>query len=245
MDGRIPLDAVVFHVILSPSLVILNEVKDLALRVNSAKDLSSLDSSATVLADKSAPPHPPEDGFVLLAKNDTLNEVVMHPQGHCLLKSACVTMFIHRGISSMYTVTKEIDFCYGHRLLNYDGACRHLHGHNARVEVELERNTLDERGMVFDFSEIKRILQKWIDETLDHTMLLSEQDPLIPVLKEKRERFYVLESNPTAETIAKLIFDYAKSKRLPVVRVTLWETERSFATYREPACHSEGKARRI
>ncbi len=69
--GCIPLDAVVFHVILSPSLVILNEVKDLALRVNSAKDLSSLDSSA--------PPHPPEDGFVLLAKNDTLDEVGYAP----------------------------------------------------------------------------------------------------------------------------------------------------------------------
>ena len=33
----------------------------------------------------------------------------------------------------MFRVTKEIHFCYGHRLLNYDGKCRHLHGHNGRA----------------------------------------------------------------------------------------------------------------
>ncbi len=47
--------------------------------LSEAKDLSSLDSSAKLMADKSAPPHPPEDGFVLLAKNDTLNEVGCAP----------------------------------------------------------------------------------------------------------------------------------------------------------------------
>ena len=55
----------------------------------------------------------------------------------------------------MFKVTKHIDFCYGHRLLNYDGQCRHLHGHNGRVEVDIESEKLDERGMVHDFSDIK------------------------------------------------------------------------------------------
>ncbi|OGW89645.1 MAG: 6-pyruvoyl tetrahydrobiopterin synthase [Omnitrophica bacterium RIFCSPLOWO2_01_FULL_50_24] len=131
----------------------------------------------------------------------------------------------------MYTVTKEIYFCYGHRLLQYDGPCRHLHGHNGKVEVELERDSLDGRGMVVDFADIRNVIKDWIDRTLDHTMLLAKDDPFIPIFKEKNERFYVMNVNPTAEAIAKLIFDYAHSRNLPVTRVTLWETESSFASY--------------
>lgn len=116
--------------------------------------------------------------------------------------------------------------------MNYDGPCQYLHGHNGKVEVELEREKLDDRGMVVDFSEIKSAIKDWIDRTLDHTMLLRKDDPLIPLLKEKKERFYVMEDNPTAESIARLIFDYTRSQKLPVTRVTLWETESSFATYR-------------
>ena len=59
----------------------------------------------------------------------------------------------------MYVVTKEIRFCYGHRLLHYGGACRHFHGHNGTAEVTLESDTLDPRGMVIDFSDIKKIVK--------------------------------------------------------------------------------------
>ena len=106
----------------------------------------------------------------------------------------------------MYTVTKHIDFCYGHRLLQYDGPCRHLHGHNGRVEVDVKSEQLDGRGMVVDFADIKRILKVWIDETLDHRMLLCKDDPLVPVLQERGEKHLLLDENPTAENMAKLIF---------------------------------------
>ena len=43
----------------------------------------------------------------------------------------------------MYLVTKRIDFCYGHRLLDYDGICKHPHGHNAVVEVDVRTDQLD------------------------------------------------------------------------------------------------------
>lgn len=132
----------------------------------------------------------------------------------------------------MYSVTKTIHFCYGHRLLNYAGKCRHLHGHNGKVEIELSGWRLDRRGMVRDFEEIKRTIQRWIDTTLDHAMLLRRDDPLVPTLRRRRERYVLLETNPTAEVIAQLIFDYAKRRRLPVTAVRLWETDHSFATYR-------------
>jgi len=132
-----------------------------------------------------------------------------------------------------FKITKQIDFCYGHRLLNYDGKCRFLHGHNGRVEIEISANTLDKRGMVMDFNDIKSLVKAWIDENLDHKMLLRTDDPIIPRLKETGEPFYAMESNPTAEGIAGLLYNVIKSKGVPVVRVTLWETPLSSATYQE------------
>jgi 6-pyruvoyltetrahydropterin/6-carboxytetrahydropterin synthase len=132
----------------------------------------------------------------------------------------------------MFQVTREIRFCYGHRLLNYDGKCRHLHGHNGRAVITLASPTLDELGMVMDFSKIKRVISGWIDAYLDHRMLLHKDDPILPELRRHGEPVFLLDVNPTAENIAKLIFDYAKSQGFPVIEVVLWETEDSFATYR-------------
>ena len=133
----------------------------------------------------------------------------------------------------MYRVTREICFCYGHRLLNYDGKCRHLHGHNGRAVIVLETATLDALGMVVDFSRIKRVVSTWINETLDHRMLLHRDDPLLPWLRQQGEPFFLMDVNPTAENIARIIFDYTRAQGFPVVEVRWWETEDSYATYRE------------
>jgi 6-pyruvoyltetrahydropterin/6-carboxytetrahydropterin synthase len=132
----------------------------------------------------------------------------------------------------MFRVSREISFCYGHRLLNYAGKCRHLHGHNGRAILTLEAAQLDELGMVTDFSRIKEVVGGWIDRTLDHRMLLHRNDPALPFLKKLGEPLYLLDVNPTAENIARLIFDFARGEGFPVVEVQLWETDNSFATYR-------------
>jgi 6-pyruvoyltetrahydropterin/6-carboxytetrahydropterin synthase len=134
----------------------------------------------------------------------------------------------------MYRVTREIAFCYGHRLLNYSGKCRHLHGHNGRVVIVLESESLDSRGMLVDFVEIKQKVQRWIDENLDHNMLLCRDDPILPMLIERGERVFVMETNPTAENIARLIFERTTTEGLPVVEVILWETEKCYAAYSSP-----------
>jgi 6-pyruvoyltetrahydropterin/6-carboxytetrahydropterin synthase len=131
----------------------------------------------------------------------------------------------------MYRVTREIHFCYGHRLLNYDGKCRHLHGHNGKAVIALEADRLDGLGMVMDFSRIKQVVSTWIDQTLDHRMLLHRDDPVLPFLRQQGEPVHVLDVNPTAENIARLIFDYAVAQGFPVVEVQLWETESCFATF--------------
>lgn len=136
----------------------------------------------------------------------------------------------------MFRVTREIDFCYGHRLLDYDGKCKHLHGHNGRAVITIESTTLDQRGMVRDFSEIKAVVQGWIDANLDHRMILRRDDPVVPALQLLGEPLYLIDANPTAENIAKLIFDVARQHDFPVVETRLWETPRCYATYREKGC---------
>lgn len=131
----------------------------------------------------------------------------------------------------MFRVTREIDFCYGHRLLNYDGKCRYLHGHNGRAVISIEGSELDSRGMVLDFSDIKKAVSTWIDENLDHRMILCSRDPVVPMLEEMGEPLYLLDENPTAENIAKLIYDQTRAHDVPIVEVRLWETPRCFATY--------------
>ncbi|MDR3110445.1 MAG: 6-carboxytetrahydropterin synthase [Planctomycetaceae bacterium] len=131
----------------------------------------------------------------------------------------------------MFTVSRDFNFCYAHRLLGYAGRCAHLHGHNGVVRVTLQSEDTDELGMVVDFAEIKRQLGNWIDSELDHKLLLSQSDPLLDVLRVAGEPVNVMQSNPTAENIARLIYEKAVIFGFPVHSVTLWETKNCFATY--------------
>lgn len=131
----------------------------------------------------------------------------------------------------MYRVTEIVEFCYGHRLLRYQGKCAHLHGHNGKVEIELAAGALNDQSMVADFSDIGRIVKSWIDQNLDHRMLLHREDPLVEVLRRHDEPVFLMDSDPTAEAIARLICEYAVSQGLKVSEVRLWETDTSVASY--------------
>jgi len=132
----------------------------------------------------------------------------------------------------LHRVAREIHFCYGHRLLNYDGKCRHLHGHNGKAVITLEAERLDALGMVVDFARLKRVVGGWIDEAIDHKMLLHRDDPVLAYLRAQGEPVFVMNVNPTAENIARLIYEYAAAQGFPVVEVQLWETDACQASYR-------------
>lgn len=133
----------------------------------------------------------------------------------------------------VYSVAARIEFCYGHRLLDHPGPCRHPHGHNAVAEVEVRAAALDARDMVCDFADVERVVGAWVDRELDHKMILKRGDPLVAALRALGEPVCVIDANPTAERIARLVHDAAAAAGLPVVRVTLWETPSSSATYGE------------
>jgi len=129
-----------------------------------------------------------------------------------------------------HSVTRVIHFCYGHRLLGHRGKCRHLHGHNGVIEVTLRRR-LDRLGMVMDFARIKAAVEGWVKAELDHRMLLNARDPLAAALRALGEPVVALPGNPTAENIARLVYARARARKLPVLRVRLWETRDSAAQY--------------
>ena len=115
--------------------------------------------------------------------------------------------------------------------MDYEGMCQHPHGHNGKIEIELSAKKLDARDILIDFNEIRDRVKTWIDEKLDHRMLLRIDDPLVKVLQGMGEPVFVMKDNPTAESIAKLIFEFCVSQKLPVSEVRFWETPSSFATY--------------
>ncbi len=131
----------------------------------------------------------------------------------------------------MYSVIKRIHFSYGHRLKNHPSKCSRLHGHNGLAEVVCETAKLGEDSMVVDFDHISEVLETWIDDNLDHRTLLNRNDKLASQLEACGEEFLAVDQDPTAETIAEMIYNKAKEFKLPVKEVRVWETPNSCATF--------------
>jgi len=121
-----------------------------------------------------------------------------------------------------YTLRVETEFAAAHLLRGYEGNCARLHGHNWKVEVEMEGEKLDSVGMLIDFKTIKRAA-KQVADRLDH-QYLNEIAPFDKI-------------NPTAENIAAWFFtEVGKLLNTPTARVTavtVWETDRAAVTYRD------------
>ena len=133
----------------------------------------------------------------------------------------------------MYTITKEVYFCYGHRLMNHQGKCRNLHGHSVKAAITIKQLELNDDGMVCDFSDIRDCVDEFIEKQLDHNFLLHEDDPIIPAFIANNERYLAIKSHPTAEVISKMIYEYIKQAGFNVTNVTIWETSSASACYQE------------
>ena len=87
--------------------------------------------------------------------------------------------------------------------------------------------------MVADFSDIKNTIGEWIETTLDHRLILNDSDPLADLLRKHGETVLTLLVEPTAENLAKLIYEKAEEFGLPILSVSVWETEKCAAEYRK------------
>lgn len=125
-------------------------------------------------------------------------------------------------MSAKYTLKVVSDFASAHTLRDYPGACARMHGHNWKVETEVEARALDAVGMGVDFKVIRNSVRELTDQ-LDHRYL-NEIAPFDQI-------------NPTAENIAAFLYnglgETLNSEQIRVKSVTLWETERACVRYSE------------
>lgn len=138
-------------------------------------------------------------------------------------------------------VTKSFTFEMAHALWNYDGPCRNIHGHSYKLFVTVSgqpskdiNNT--KLGMVIDFSELKRIINQYVVEYFDHSVVISSRAgrPDIERGEQMFEKFYVVDYQPTCEN---LVIDMADRIRthLPahvsLFSLRLMETATSYAEW--------------
>jgi 6-pyruvoyltetrahydropterin/6-carboxytetrahydropterin synthase len=132
----------------------------------------------------------------------------------------------------MYQISRKFSFSYAHRLLEYEGKCARLHGHNARVVVTLSSEGLDRNGMIMDFHGLKQTAGRWIDETIDHRTILHRSDPLVVALRSAGEEPYLVDFSPTAERLSHHIYQKLSALGLPVTEIVFDETVNCAASYR-------------
>lgn len=115
----------------------------------------------------------------------------------------------------MFLISKRFEFSASHQLnhLPSEHPCSRLHGHNYIVEIEIRTSELDYRGFVVDYNDLKSFAE--IVQSLDHHHL----NDLLP-------------DNPTAENIARWLFDKAFALWSQVSAIRVSETPKTWAEYR-------------
>ena len=120
----------------------------------------------------------------------------------------------------MYHLTVKTHFAAAHRLVNYQGDCENLHGHNWNVEVTVSARELDTAGLGIDFKILKRHTKELLGE-LDHKYLND-----LPAFSQ---------ISPSSEQIARFLFHRLSaqldSANVHLERVTVWESEFACASY--------------
>lgn len=114
-------------------------------------------------------------------------------------------------IKNNMKVAKLFEISVGHRLSNYEGKCKHWHGHNYIGELIFESEFLNQQGMLIDFGQMKRIIKTLIDKKFDHKFLLKRYDAfneaMIKTAKKYEDKkdssFVIVDYNPTVENIIK------------------------------------------
>jgi 6-pyruvoyltetrahydropterin/6-carboxytetrahydropterin synthase len=120
-------------------------------------------------------------------------------------------------VKMKYKLSVTKNFASAHCLRGYKGKCENLHGHNWKIRAAFSGSKLDNTGMLIDFTDIKKHLDKIISY-LDHKFL-NEIDPFNKI-------------NPTAENIAAFIYEQLKKIEIEtakVCEVEVWESESSSA----------------
>ncbi|MCK9305751.1 MAG: 6-carboxytetrahydropterin synthase [Bacteroidales bacterium] len=140
---------------------------------------------------------------------------------------------------SKIRITKEFRFEGAHALRDYDGKCRHIHGHSYALFVTVTGEPLNIKenpkdGMVMDFGLLKKLVNDKIIEKFDHALILRSDAPLAGELSETYSNVVTVDFQPTCENLA-IHFASLLSNSLPddvnLHSVKLYETPTSYVEW--------------
>jgi 6-pyruvoyltetrahydropterin/6-carboxytetrahydropterin synthase len=135
----------------------------------------------------------------------------------------------------MYQIRIEFTFDSGHRLLDYNGKCAYPPGHTYRAEVFIESQSLNDLGLVYDFTDLKDKVKTWVDDNWDHAFLVNSQDSaLISGLgSTSLVRLYEFQNeNPSCEVMSRVLYEKTVELcDLAPAKVRLWESVDQYAKY--------------
>ena len=121
----------------------------------------------------------------------------------------------------MYEIAVEMDFDAAHSLRGYKGKCETLHGHRFKIVATVKGNKLDDIGLAYDFTLLKKYLGEIIAK-YDHTNL-NDVSPFTRI-------------NPSSENIAVTIYNELKEELtgapVSLDNIEVWESPHSRVTYR-------------
>jgi len=115
-------------------------------------------------------------------------------------------------------------FPCAHRRWRHRGHCSQVHGYDREVTIWFEAHVRDENGFVMDFSLLKPI-QAWLESQFDHTLLLDEDDPLVPkfaALAREGACRLVLLPDVGMEGSGRHVFDYVHGWVQDVTEGRVW-----------------------
>ena len=120
----------------------------------------------------------------------------------------------------MYRISVIRHFDSAHFLRGYEGKCEALHGHRYQVRLAVKSDRLNDIGLAFDFTTLKKELDAVI-VNYDHHCLND-----VPPFDK---------TNPSAENIAETIYKEMKLRiemaNIVITEVEVWESPDSSATY--------------
>ena len=143
----------------------------------------------------------------------------------------------------MYNVTKIFHVPVGHRLSMHKGLCKNIHGHNLKIEVGVSCFKLNDNDMVIDFSDLKEIVNKYLEDW-DHTLILNSRDDMTDYAQKNSKTFFIA-GDPTAENLCSYLFARISGelritqKTLVLNFIRIWENDDSYAEYNGEGIMSE------
>lgn len=135
----------------------------------------------------------------------------------------------------MITLTKKFEFEAAHRISNYEGLCREIHGHTYKLEVTISGPIDPATDMILDFKILKNIIKTSVIEQFDHALLLKDNEENRKLFEEYTGKITWMKTEPTAERMLQGMADTLMRLILPPVHLDsllLYETSDSFACWK-------------